>query len=257
MMPLCPKCKTPPMPGMVSCRLCGHPLPPAADGDMHASAHTFVPWEHIAAFGVAGALGRTIILALLKPGLFFRQLTRPGNTHMAWLFAAIAGSAGLLLAYLWTYVFAPATFETLETLGVVGVEARSSAETALVTAPIVISAQVIALAVYCHVLLKLFGLNKHAFAVTFKVACYAQSGALLQALPIIGGIASFAWTLYLVVTGLSETNRLGRLRVFLLMVLPAVLIAMLVLVVIMAAVMLLGAGIVANSFLKDIFDILR
>jgi hypothetical protein len=249
----CLKCGAANPGGFSSCRVCGFAI---GDGNATSAGYAAfsgaIPWEHIDAYGVVKAFVRTTAIVFFKPIQFFKALRRSKDSYAAWLFALIAGSLGYLINYLWAHLLRVDTFQTLQTIAVDwGVE---SSATTLVTAPVMVSLNIIVLSAYCHGLLALFGLKKYAFAATFRIICYSKAAVLWHIVPIVGGFVSVIWTLYLVISGIAYMHGVGRIRVLILLLAPIIILSLFASLLVIAVI---GAGLFSSGLLRGLLEIIR
>jgi hypothetical protein len=250
-LPLCMKCGSALTADLLlnSCRVCGQALSTRSSAGLrHVPS---IPWEKVGAGNFFQALLDTTTAVLFKPALFFDDLTHSTNTGMAWLYGLIVGSIGLVFGFI-MLAFTPSTgivfFDAL------GLSSESTSATAMVSAPLVITVNILFFAIYCQVLLVLRHHKKRPVAATFRAVCYAQSATLLTLIPFVGSIISTVWYCWLIVTGIGRTHELGRMQTALLLTLPLIFV---VVVAIFFSVMLLATGLFSGGLFKEVINFIR
>lgn len=73
-----------------------------------------------------------------------------------------------------------------------------------------------------HLCLTLVGGAKHGYDATLRVASYAQAPALLNVVPICGGVIAGIWTMVLVVIGLREVHECSTGQAIMAVLLPII-----------------------------------
>ena len=193
----------------------------------------------------------TVTACLLKPADFFHAASRSTDAFMAWTFGMITGSLGMIFSFLWGIAFSMKAQETLYGMGISVSGMHGTNMYGLLLAPLIISGNIVVLSAYCHIILRLFSRQKKPFSATFRNMCYATSPALFNAVPIVGNVISAVWALYLVVTGEAILYRLGRIRTFVLLLLPVMLISLIFVLVLISVA---AAGIFAIGYFKDFLE---
>ena len=77
--------------------------------------------------------------------------------------------------------------------------------------------------VLLHVSLFLVGGAKEDFEATFRIVCYTSGPELLGVIPVVGGIASLVWKVYITIAGIREVHGISNARAVTALVLPIVL----------------------------------
>ena|GEM_PF-1866537 len=253
----CPKCGAELHSGMPQCRICGFFI-----AEKHGAIQQLPPpflqplaWESIASLGIAKALIRSMALCMLKPKRFFEQVSRSHDIFMAWIYGMIVGSLGLVFNFIWGNLYAAIAENALGNTGFNYTPSAGPTAFALVMTPVIISANIVSLSVYCHIIFWLFCRQKRSLGDTFRIICYAHTPAFLTVIPLAGTIISTVWILYLVVAGEAYIHKIGRLKAFIILAFPlCVLGAVLILFCI---ILLAAAGLAAGSFFKDFIYIFR
>lgn len=247
-MNICPKCGSTQIQNNLLgfCQSCGHPLASAVA--VQWPTGDSMPWENIEKLGFFTALYRTATQILFTPSVFFANT---GRTYHAWLYGLVIGSLGLIAGFMSLY-FLPSL--ATENLSLYGLNPKNYSAAALISAPLIISTNCLFTAVYCQIMLTLTGVKKNSLWATFRISCYAQTASLFGVIPAVGNIVAPCWFIYLMITGISRTHGIGRIRAFFIITLPVIVI-ILFLSFFMAALVFLG--IVADGFFKEILTNFR
>jgi hypothetical protein len=71
-----------------------------------------------------------------------------------------------------------------------------------------------------HASLFLVGGAREDFEATFRIVCYTSGPELLGVIPIVGGIASIIWKVYITIVGIREVHGISNARAVIAIVLP-------------------------------------
>jgi hypothetical protein len=235
-------------PAVKYCPLCGQPFPQTPSVASEETIAHPVPWESVSTLGVGAALLRTLRESLLEPHSFFSKVADSGNAGMAFVYALILGSAGSLIGIIWTYLALDSSMLSwIPWSGLFGDENNSIAA-ALVFVPFLSAAQIMVSALYFHTLLFVTRTKRQGLHATLTVVCYAQSTAVLNVIPVAGGVAATVWSLFLLAVGFSRVHRMSTGKAMLIIILPLLILAVFLIIAVAAAV---GAGFLIDGFLKD------
>ncbi|MBD3314453.1 MAG: hypothetical protein GF344_01590 [Chitinivibrionales bacterium] len=195
-----------------ACTTCGHYIGPAAVIRPPGALPNYgTAWEHMGEMGVPRGFTLTLKESLFDPGRFFARLRLGTDPFMAWLFALTAASLGITASVLWRTFF-----ESYLPAGPPIVPASSVSR--LIFIPVVVTLQLGVVSLLCHFALHVGGLRQAPLSMTFSAACYAKAAAVLQVIPIAGGVASIIafWIVLLIGLAGVHRSRIGRVTVNLL-----------------------------------------
>ncbi|MFC1611660.1 YIP1 family protein [Myxococcota bacterium] len=166
-----------------------------------------LPWENRRDLGFFPAMMGTLKGVLLEPAPTFRDMRRNAGIGDAVLYTVFLGTVGGVVGLAWQALVSALGpvlgfdmgqdfAESMIGLGVLAV---------LMPALVILGAFIVAGVV--HLCALAFGAGQHGFEVTFKVVAYAQgSTAILQVVPIFGGIVGFVWALVVSVIGMTQAQ---------------------------------------------------
>ncbi|MDP6439104.1 MAG: Yip1 family protein [Candidatus Brocadiia bacterium] len=194
-----------------------HP-PTQPPGPMRENAPYSIPWQNRDAYPSAlRAMWETIKVVLFEPSRAFWNVQVQGALPRALVFVLILGSVGGIIAQVYNAAFqigsqkmlfslmgqAPPDMPGAEIAAVVGLVIG----TILVPVAVVIGSFV-ASGVF-HLMLMMLGANKNGFEATYCVVAYAQGAtALLQVVPVMGGIVALVWQIVVCIIGLSYVHKI-------------------------------------------------
>jgi len=210
------------------------PLPPpspAFGAPGGAAPEPGTPWDRRDQIGFVPAIFDTVKSVLLSPAEFYRAMPKTGGIGAPLAYGVIVGYAGLLVAALYnvmTQTLMGSAFRDLSDtpfarlapyleggIGLVG---------QVVLGPIwLVIGLFVSSGVY-HLVLLALGQAKQGFETTLRVACYAQSAAVLQVVPFCGGLVMAVWMIVVSIIGLSEAHGIGRGSAAVAVLLPIVLV---------------------------------
>ena len=119
----------------------------------------------------------------------------------------------------------------------------------IVILPIVFVMGIFISAVVAHLSLMIVGGAKKPYEATFRVVSYAGGAcAILQLVPVCGGLVMWIWSIVLMVVGFSEVHGIGKGRALVAVLLPMIVCCGLILALLMAAIAAAGG---ASAFLQS------
>gem|GEM_PF-1728397 len=193
---------------------------------------------------------KTVKNLFLNPTDFFRQIHTKSHITSVWIFALIAGSIGYTFLFMWSQIF-PENFTKFynEAESFLATSGESSPAQTLLYTPLLVSIQLIFIALYTHFMLLITGNRKKSFKYTFKVTAYSQGALLLCVLPAIGSFCASIAMLFQIITGISAVHGISKLKALMALILP-----LLVLLSLVALILLLLAifGIAASGVLDQL-----
>ncbi len=146
----------------------------------------------------------TAKLVLLAPNAMFPQMRREGGMGAPLGFGVIGSTIGFaigLVIQLAITLLTPG--ENPVTRPLVGVFVFMF----LLLLPFILGLSLLFWAGVYHLMLRLLGVARHPFETTLRVVCYVYgSTSLLQIFPVCGGVIGFAYSMYLMIIGLTQTQ---------------------------------------------------
>jgi hypothetical protein len=259
----CPRCQAPLTdPPERFCPSCGADLelqaPPTIPGEAPPSsgwapgpgARAGTPWERRDEIGFASALVETTQRVLTSPGEFFRGMPVTGGIGAPLVYALIIGYAGLVISAIYDFVLESVMGSSLSRFGG-GSEAMAGMMPYLAGAaglgvkviigPFFVAIGLFILSGITHLALMLLGGAARGFEATFRVACYSEAAALLNIIPVCGGVIGPIVMVVLMIIGISEAHGTTRARAAAAVLLPVVVCCCCILGPIVAFVMSLAA----------------
>jgi hypothetical protein len=251
----CPKCGNNRSPDNSRyCSVCYYPLFHQDESDRkNAAMLQGVPWDNIDRLGLWKALFSTLKKCLTVPSSFFGDLAGSRRSIMAWLFALIIGSLGSVFNFIWSYFLVSPLLDLVPGLdGFTGKNLLSTGQ--LIFSPLIITGKLLFFTGYFHLLLSITHSKRQNIAATFRIACYAQSAAIFDCIPVIGSAISLTWSLYLLSIGFTKVHKISMVRSWMVILLLPVVFSILFGVF---AALVLGTGLIMLDSLKDFLPFIR
>jgi hypothetical protein len=184
-----------------------------------------LPWDDRQTVGFWSALFETIRLVLLEPTNAFSRMRPTGGFGSPLFYYVILGTIGGVAGILYQ-----AVFNSYQQAATPDQQAVSAAMTSslIVGATIMILPVFLAVGAYIgagilHLSLMILGGAKRPFEATFRVCCFAGgSTAVLQLLPVCGGLAASVWNFVLIILGISKVHDISKGRAVVAVLLPTV-----------------------------------
>lgn len=234
-------------PGQRFCPFCGRALGDSSltaynsqdepdirfESDFEQERNGYCPWEDQENLGFGTALFQTIKASMFSPVEFFSNMPVRGGVLLPLLFGIIVETVGSMAAYLWsTAVGGQGIFEF---------PSKTPILFALLI-PLFVFLGLFLWGVILHASLFLVGGAQRDFEATFRIVCYTSGPELFGIIPVIGGIISLIWKLYITVVGLREVHGISNGRAIAALLLPLGLCCGLVLIAILSAGFLVSIG---------------
>lgn len=202
-----------------------------------------LPWDERQTVGFWTALFETIRLVLLEPSNAFSRMKPTGGFGSPLFYYVILGTIGGVAGILYQTVF-----NTYQQAADVEQQAVSVALSSSVIVGVTIMILPVFLAVgayigagLLHLSLMILGGAKRPFEATFRVCCFAGgSTAVLQLLPVCGGLAASVWNFVLIIVGLSKVHDISKGRAVMAVLLPTIVCCGLILIAAFAIVAAAG-----------------
>lgn len=196
--PVCNSCVVFDTAGAATCTTCAAVASAGGGG-------SGMPWERRVELGFGKAFVETVKLALLRPadGL----ATPPGGAPIGapFGFAVLCHSLGMIFATLWQVAWMIVTMRGFG--GGVGVsELAVIGGMGIFAGPFAALYWVFLWGGIVHVSLLLLGAGRGGFGATARVQSYASASALLQIIPLVGGMVAVVWSLVIQIVGLASAH---------------------------------------------------
>lgn len=201
------------------CPLCGSPMAPpeAADaGDGGRARGRPVAWEDPGT-GFPADAWKTWRESLFEPSAFFRRIDPDGPLSRPVLYVLLVSVLGAFFHLLWqAYLYVPLTAGG-------GTYGGGTYLVQFFTTPFVVLLGVGVQALILHLFVLLLAPRRRGLGSTARVVCYAWGPVLLLAVPFVGGLAGYVWTVVLQVVGIREAHRTTTGRAVAVVLAPVVL----------------------------------
>lgn len=184
-----------------------------------------LPWDDRQTVGFWTALFETIRLVLLEPSNAFSRMRPTGGFGSPLFYYVILGTVGGVVGIVYQTVF-----NMYQPTATPDQQVFSAALTSSVAVGVTIMILPLFLAAgayigsgILHLSLMLLGGAKRPFEATFRVCCFAGgSTAVLQLLPVCGGLAASVWNFVLIIVGLSKVHEISKGRAVVAVLLPTI-----------------------------------
>lgn len=202
-----------------------------------------LPWDERQTVGFWTALFETIRLVLLEPSNAFSRMKPTGGFGSPLFYYVILGTIGGVAGILYQTVFN--TYQQAADVEQQAVPVALSSSV-IVGVTIMILPVFLAVGAYIgagilHLSLMILGGAKRPFEATFRVCCFAGgSTAVLQLLPVCGGLAASVWNFVLIIVGLSKVHDISKGRAVIAVLLPTIVCCGLILIAAFAVVAAAG-----------------
>jgi len=211
---------------------------------------SILPWERRRELGGATAFIETFKLFFFSPAEAWRRTPASGRIEDPLLFAVVAGTIGMVFSALYerilpfgrAWMVPPALRHRFPAGHPEGPVALGCA---VLLAPVLVAIGLLVWSVVFHVCLAIVGALRDSpggFSTTIRVASYSAVATLANAVPFVGGLIGLGWGLYLNAKGAASLHRTSSGRAATAVLIPAFLLALLVLVGIAVAIAVFSAS---------------
>lgn len=238
-MTFCPKCKTSLQNSTSGCPVCGSLRPCNSSGSDAAPT------------GIGATLQgywQTTVQILFQPARFFARIDRTVSLFEVFLYGLAVNAIGTLAAFFWADRLMQ-WFDGLLPASMSALWNSAASTSTLLYAPLFGMASIILNTVFVFITLRFFARTKTPFKLVLRMISYAQAGMILSIIPLAGPIMAPLWSIWLYLNGMSAIAGISRLKAFMLLVLPLLILGFLTILLIILAV--LGIGIFSLDMLKD------
>jgi hypothetical protein len=208
-----------------TCSLCGSAVThvnSTLTGTIYSDS---LPWEsENGSLSPVKALIMTLVHSFSRRKRFFAAVARSKPLIPALLYGLIMGTIGTLATIFWEFASPFSLSSILTDSGIFSDVADPFSPSTLIATPLVLIFQIFFLTIYCHGMLIMTRSKKRPLAATFKTVCYAQGAALFQIVPFAGVFLSFFAGAFLLLDGIHAAHEISRLRTFMSLFLPLIII---------------------------------
>jgi hypothetical protein len=203
-----------------------------------------LPWEHRAQLGLVSAIVDTVKGVLMEPATTFRAMRKSGGVGEPLVYAVLLGWVGGIFGLVWQALISAigplaGAGEGLEEYaeGVIGIVVIAVLLPAFIALGQFIGAAIV------HLFALMFGAGDKGFEVTFRVMAYSSgSTAVLNVVPIVGGLAAWVWSLIATIIGLTEAQETSGGKAAAAVLVPLLLLCCCGIAVVIALVFAAGAA---------------
>ncbi len=164
-----------------------------------AERDRILPWEDQENLGFSQALVQTLKQSMFTPTAFFEKMPLHRGFLLPVLFAVIVGTIGSMAAYLWSMAAGSTVLSELA-------GSNRNAAFLAVLIPLFVFLGIFMWWMILHVSLFLVGERKKTLKLLFAWSVTRPDRNLLGVIPIIGGLASLVWKVYITVAGLRSMH---------------------------------------------------
>jgi hypothetical protein len=203
------------------------PAPPASPETGGSAGN---PWERRATLGTANGFIEALQLFVTAPTEAFAQTIKQGDFGSPLLFAIIVGWIGVALGQIWE------TLMGASILSMLPAEVRNQVPFVMgsagsflfnvIFAPVFIIVGLFigsAILHLCLIVVGGLGQSRAGFEGSFRVVAYSTVAQLANVVPIVGGMISLVWTLFLAVIGAQKIHHTDQGKAVLAVLIPVVL----------------------------------
>jgi len=170
-------------------------------------AQSGLPWDRRQELGLVNAFIETLKLVLMNPTVAFTQMKTEGGLIEPLIYAAIGGSVGFVVYFLFSLLFSSIGIMSNQNplAGLMGF--GFGAIFMVLFVPVFLALGLFIGSAILHLCLMLVGGAKRSYEATFRVMCFAAGSAYpLMIVPICGGVISGVWCLVLECIGLTKAH---------------------------------------------------
>lgn len=208
-------------------------------------------WERRGELGFVEGLLGAVKAFVVSPGEAFAQTRTSGDLGSPLLFAILLAVVSALIGQLWAMVVGTSVLTMLpaemqQGLGVFMMSSGAGVLFGLVVIPIVTVIWIFLWGAIVHVLLLLVGgldTSEAGFEGSLRVVAYSSVGNLAKVVPVIGGMISVIWMIFLIVIGLNKIHGTSEGKAVAAVILPLV-----VCCVCIMGLMMVGFGAVMSQW---------
>jgi hypothetical protein len=189
------------------------------------------------------ALFKTISAVLMQPKKTLTYIAeKPNSSRHALLYGLIIGGIGMIASWGWSAFFARCM--SASQLKTMLLNQGLYSPVVLTLAPVLLVTQFFFLTLYVVVLMKIFHRNEISFKQTLRMICYAETPVVLHLVPLFGALAAAFMWIYTLLTGIHLLYGISRIKLVMVLSLPAVSVLFIIAVIFIAA---MTGGIAAGT----------
>ena len=176
------------------------------------------PWEDRARLGFLSAFIATTKQVLSSPGDFFSRMNVTGGMGGPLFYGVLIAYIGLVAGSVYGLIInlvSPSLMSSLlgqrlaeQTFGETALSSGVIFGLTIVLGPLFILVGLFLGAGILHLGLLLVGGAQRGFEATLHTVCYSQATAVVQLVPLCGGVIAAVWTIVLYVIGLSRAHQI-------------------------------------------------
>ena len=205
------------------------PVPPPSEPEGRPGN----PWERRDELGFANGLVEAVKAFIKAPAETFAQTHESGDFGSPLLFAVIISTVTAVIGQIWSLLFGasilsmlPLPPELQEGYGWMVASGGIGMVATLIMVPIFTVIGMVIWSAILHLMLLLVGGLENSSAGyegSLRAASYAQVASLAQIVPLIGGMITLVWTLFLLVNGITRLHGTSDGKAIAAVLLPVVL----------------------------------
>ena len=176
-----------------------------------------IPWEQREQLGLFTALVENTKQVLTESVDFFRRMPITGGLGSPILYALIIGYVGIVASSIYSAIFNTMMGSAMRGTGnsdfdriAPFLSGGGSLIMNLILGPVFVVIGLFIGAGIIHLSCLLLAGGGKGFEATFRVASYAQAAAIINVIPVCGGLIALVYTIYLWIVGMSEAHGIPR-----------------------------------------------
>ncbi|NLI16760.1 MAG: hypothetical protein GX409_10800 [candidate division Zixibacteria bacterium] len=195
----------------------------------------YVPWEDKKSLGFLGALFETWKESCFNPQKFFEKMSVKGGIGNPLLYALIIGFIGTIFQVTYSQIFnqmfdfakwLPSMSSSFD-YDFVEFNQRIQSYSNIISLfifPFAATAGFFIWSGIIHLLLSIFGWEKHDYEASFRIVTYSEGPAFFRIIPIIGDIIAPIWQIVLTIIGISKVHKTSIGNAILVVILPTLIV---------------------------------
>ncbi|MGB8354105.1 MAG: GYF domain-containing protein [Chthoniobacteraceae bacterium] len=187
------------------------------------------PWEHRESLGLFNAVMETIKGVLIEPAETFARMKREGGFANPLQYGMLVGGIGSYMAVVYKVIAQQVQGFSATNGSSTGIYHFTPTTSVFVliaavfVIPLILALSSFFQAGILHLCLMMLGGANRPFETTYRVVCYSfGSAAVLQLIPICGGLASGIWNLVATCIGIAKAHEIPTGKAVLAVFLPVI-----------------------------------